>query len=454
MQTFDSKQNALIEPEIEESTRALIRHDGDTGAVAYLRIAWEHRRSVGRAVVIGFVVSTLIAFLIPKKYEATARIMPPTNQSSALSALAGLTNMPAGLGGMLGDLVGAKTTGATFVGMLQSRTIADRIIARFNLNKVYSIRYPEDVRKRLRSLTDVSEDRKSGIISVTVTDKDPKRAADMAQAYVAELDRVAAELSTSRARREREFLETRLQVVKQELEQSEVEFSQFSSKNSTLDIKEQGKAMLDAAARLEAELIAAQTEVQGLRQIYTDSNVRVRSAQARVSELQRKLNELGGGSAQGTGEAGTSKSDSDFAYPSIRQLPVVGVSYANLYRRMKTAEVVYELLTREYELAKVEEAKEIPTVKELDKPVVPEKKSFPPRLLIMAIGTITAFLGAIAWTCGAQVWSEVDVEDPRKQLVTEMARTARKALPWRKPVTWSHSSESTAIKANDNGDRQ
>ncbi len=215
----------------------------------------------------------------------------------------------------------------------------------------------------------------------------------MAGEYVAELNRVVTDLNTSSAHRERMFLEGRLAQVKQDLETAEKNFSQFASANTAIDIQAQGKAMIDAAGALEGQMIAAETERQGLMQIYTADNVRVRSAQARVEELNRQLGRLGGkadASSDSTSVAGD-PSGASAMYPSIRQLPLLGVSYADYYRATKVQETIFETLTREYELAKVQEAKEIPSVKMIDPPDVPEKKSYPPRLEIMLIGMALSF---------------------------------------------------------------
>src|SRR5439155_1386233 len=216
----------------------------------------------------------------------------------------------------------------------------------------------------------------------------------MAQAYVEELNGLVAELSTSSARRERIFLEGRLQAVSQDLEAAEKEFSEFASKNTAIDIKEQGKAMVEGAAILQGQLIAAQSELEGLRQIYTDNNVRVRSVRARIDELKHQLEKMGGKGENPSADSGQeqdSPAQQDSLYPSIRKLPLLGVTYADLYRRTRVQEAVFESLTKEYELAKVQEVKEIPTVKVLDSPNIPERKSFPPRLLIMFLGTVFAF---------------------------------------------------------------
>jgi uncharacterized protein involved in exopolysaccharide biosynthesis len=249
----------------------------------------------------------------------------------------------------------------------------------------------------------------------------------MAQTYVEELNRLVAELSMSSARRERIFLEGRLQAVSQDLESAEKEFSQFASSNTAIDIKEQGKAMVDAAATLQGQFIAARSELQGLKQIYTDKNVRVRATEARIAELESQLEKIGG---KGESASLENSAQDDPLYPSIRKLPLLGVAYADLYRKTKVQEAVFEALTQEYELAKVQEAKEIPTVKVLDPPDLPDKKSFPPRTLIVLLGTALAFSCGVTWVFGSALWGVTDPADPRKLLAQEIFDTAKVALPW------------------------
>jgi uncharacterized protein involved in exopolysaccharide biosynthesis len=274
----------------------------------------------------------------------------------------------------------------------------------------------QNARRQLEANTKISEDRKSGIISIGITDHSPQRAAAMAQAYVDELDRLVAELNTSAAHRERVFLDERLQSVKQDLDSSAKEFSEFASKNTAIDIKEQGRAMVQAAATLQGSLIAAQSELAGLRQIYADSNVRVRAVRAQIDELQKKLQEMGGGDL---GSA-TGGSGSEPLYPSIRKLPLLGVTYADLYRRNKIQETLFELLTQQRELARVQEAKETPSVKILDVATVPEKKSFPPRLLIMVLGAFFSLILGALWVLGEARWKDMDPQHPGKVLAQEV----------------------------------
>jgi uncharacterized protein involved in exopolysaccharide biosynthesis len=400
--------------------------------VQHLRLLWNDRRSMGRAAMVGLLAGTLIAFALPKRYQAMTQLMPPDSQSSSgMAMLASLTARTGNnLSGFAGDLLGVKSSGALFIGVLRSRTVENRLVERFQLKKLYGKSLDEDACKKLAGNTLISEDRKSGIITITVTDGDPKRAAALGQAYVEELDRLVAHVSTSSARREREFLEERLKAVKLDLDQASQEFSQFSSKNVAIDINEQGKAMVEAAALLQGQLIAAESELKGLQEIYTSNNVRVRSSQALVEELRRQLQKLGGTAETQTSDSGDS---SDTMYPSIRKLPILGVKYADFYRRTKIQEVVYETLTQQYELAKVQEAKETPSVKVLDVARIPEKKSFPPRLLIMFLCTFLALSGATVLVLGRARWTEADPKDPRKVLAQEVFQTMNASMPWATP---------------------
>lgn len=398
--------------------------------LTYLRLMWAHRGLLYRVSLYALLASALVAFLIPKRYETTTRLMPPDNQSSSglMMAAAAMTGVGSsgGIGALANDVLGIKSSSDIFVGILGSRTVADKLIQQFDLRKVYGDSRMEDARKDLGEHTSVAVDRKSQIISIMVTDRSPQRAAAIAQAYVEELNHLVADLSTSSARRERIFLEGRLQAVNKDLEDAEKDFSQFASKNTAIDVKEQAKAMVGAAADLQGELIAAQSQYEGLRQIYTDNNPRVRTIKARIDELQRQLDRLGGKGESATDAAST---PGDSFYPSIRKLPLLGVTYADLYRRTRIQEAVLEALTREYEMAKVQEVKEIPAVKVLDTAPIPDRKSFPPRLLIIFIGTASAFAAATIWLFSKTSWDQTDQHDARKMFAREVFTDLRARLP-------------------------
>jgi uncharacterized protein involved in exopolysaccharide biosynthesis len=389
---------------------------------------WSRRKTLAKFAAWGAVASVLIAVLIPSQFASTTRLMPPDSaQGQGLAMFAAAAGRLGGnLASIGNELLGLKTSDELFAGVLLSRTVQDDLITKFDLRKVYRQRRWADARKELTHNTDIGIDRKSGILTIQVTDNDPRRASAMAQEYVAQLNYVVTQLNTSSAHRERVFLEERLTEVKQELEASEKEFSQFASKNGAIDIKEQGKAMVEAAALLEGQLIAARTELQGLRQIFTDNNVRVRSAQARVNELELQIRKMGG-----TATAAENAASPDSAvYPSIRKLPLLGVTYADLFRHTKVEEAVFETLTQQYELAKVQEAKEVPSVKVLDPADVPEKKVFPPRTLLVLTGTFLALGLGVLWVLLSDRWAKTDPQDPGKLLVLEVVSSVKPQLAY------------------------
>jgi capsule polysaccharide export protein KpsE/RkpR len=202
-----------------------------------------------------------------------------------------------GLSSLAGSLLGGNNSTALFVDLLRSGTVADHLIDRFHLQAVYHKRYRVDTAKHLAHNTTITDDKKSGVISITVEDTDPRRARDLAQGYLDELNLLVNRTSTSSAHQERVFIEKRLQKVKADLGQAQQRMSEFSSTHSTVDIKEQTRAMVDAASRLQAQMILEQANLDSLRQIYGDGNVRVRATQARIAALQGQLLKISGSSA-------------------------------------------------------------------------------------------------------------------------------------------------------------
>ncbi len=390
---------------------------------------WDSRRLFARVAGTVFVLSILVALLLPKEYVSGARIMPPEqggNTAAMLAALVG-KGSAGGLAGLAGSLLGAKNNGALFVALLHSGTVSGHLIDRFDLQRVYHKRYREGAGKRLAHLTKITEDPKSGVITIAVTDETRERARDLAQGYLDELNNLVAKVNTSSAHREREFIEQRLKTVQDELQRAQLELSDFSSKNTTIDIKEQTRATVDAGAKLEGQLIAGKSELDSLRQIYGDQNVRVRAAEARNTLLQRELQRANG---QSSPDPDGTDIDPSHPYPALRQLPRLGVRWANLYRNARIHETVFDLLSEQYETARIEEVRSIPTVGVIDSPWLPERKSGPHRTLIVLISTFLSAVVTAALLLARRSWLEMDVEDARRVLATRIANTIRNG--WRR----------------------
>jgi uncharacterized protein involved in exopolysaccharide biosynthesis len=192
-----------------------------------------------------------------------------------------------------------------------------------------------------------------------------------------------------------------------------------------MDIQKQGEATVEAAGKLQGELIAAESELSGLKAQYTNDNVRVRAARGRVDELQSQLRRM-----SGVGEdVDASTLEAGQMFPSIRKLPLLGLTYYDLYRQVAVQEALYETLSKQYELAKVQEAKEIPPLKVLDAPDLPEKKSFPHRSIVILGGFLLSILGGIGWIVAGKLWELTDDSHPAKAFGTELWRSIRRRSP-------------------------
>jgi uncharacterized protein involved in exopolysaccharide biosynthesis len=395
-----------------------------------LSLWWRHRRFLWRVFWMTAVLSTAVAFIIPKRFKSTAKLVVPDNQANSMisglaSRVGGGGSSGLGLGLDPSSLLGLKTPGAFYAAVLESRTVQDHLVEKFDLRTHYKKKYYQDARKKLDRNTDIDEEKKSGIITLSVTDWDPKFAAMLARSYIEEMNRVTAELNTSAAHREREFLEARLKSARQDLDHASMQLSEFSSKHTMMDVQQQSRTMMDAAARLQGELIGSESELKGLEQIYSEDNVRVRTLKARVAELQSQLKKMVGAYTP-PGQAADAQATGD--YPSIRTLPALGYRYQELYRQAKTQETIFDFLTQQYELARVEEAKELPVVRVMDEPNVPEKKSSPIRSLVVGLSVFVALVLGCWWVVEKEKWDQLPLDDSRRLLLAEVKADLRAAI--------------------------
>jgi capsule polysaccharide export protein KpsE/RkpR len=380
-----------------------------------LPLLWAKRGILVRSAILGAALSIALALLLPVKYQSTVRIMPPDARSSEGTNLLALTlgGAPASIGsGGLAALTGSRSPNARFLSILGSRTAQDDLIDRFDLRRIYHTKLYSSAQKTLSRNTVIDDDRKTGLLTLTVTGNSPAQAHDLAAAYVEELNKLVVNMDTSSAHQERVFLESRLKDIKKDMDSANTQLSQFSSRNATMDMQGQAAVTLNATARLQGELIAAESELDGLQAIYADDNSRVREARARVASLRQQLQALAG-----SGKGSSLDLDPSQPYPSLHELPLLGATYAQLYQRAKIEEEVFEALSKQYELAKVEEAEEIPAVKVLDPPDYPERKSFPPRTLIVLIGTFLAWLLSAVWVVGSYLWGKTESGHPLKRMI-------------------------------------
>lgn len=367
-------------------------------AIPFTRIliaVWVRRRRIVLSGVCGACAGGALALCLPDQYTSSASLMPPDaaslNQPSAINMTG---TAPISLGA---SLASQRTPGATVIGILSSRSAEDALIQRYDLLQHYGTPSLDAARKELLDNSNFDEDKKSGIVTIKVTDRDRVHARDLAQAYVDEVNILLNTLSTSAAGKEHTFLEARLAAVKAQLDKSSADLSAFSSKHETLNPTGQGAALIQTQALMKEQLVTAQSELAGLQAVYSDRNVRVQTARARVATLQGQLHQMSvSPSAEGEPAAAGS--------PSLRQLPLLAVTYADLSRQVAAQQAVYETLTKQAEISRVQEAKDTPVAKQLDTPVAAEKHSSPHRLLICLAGCVLGALGAGAWFAFVSWW--------------------------------------------------
>jgi capsule polysaccharide export protein KpsE/RkpR len=375
---------------------------------------WLQRSRIALWILVGFLISLFIGLKYPK-YESTVQIMPPDGGPSGLAALLPALTKSPGLAG-LGDLMGAKTSGAVLMKVLQSRRVCRELIKQNNLYAEWGLKYEEDTCQKLAKRTDIEDDKKSGVIALTVKEHKKELAQKLAQDYVKDLNIVMASVANTAAGNEREFIEKRLADEKGKLEEAEKQFSQFASTNMALDVPEQTKVTVEAAARLQGELIATRAQLEALKQTYTPENIRVKSAQAHVDELERELAKIN------SGRSSVMPQDSSNPYPSVKALPLLGVKWADLYRETKIRETVVELLTQQYEMARIQEAKDTPTAKILDEASYPEHRR-PNAVVIVLAGTFMFTLLACTGYFLKDWWDRWDHDDPRRILIAHVIQS-------------------------------
>jgi uncharacterized protein involved in exopolysaccharide biosynthesis len=341
----------------------------------FLLVLARHKRLVLGLPAAAGAVALIVAFLMPKWYTATAKLLPPQqSQSSALAILGQL----GGLAGGASQALGLKNPSDIYVAMLKSRTVADKLIERFDLKKVYDEDLLIDTRKELARNSTISASKES-IISVEVEDKDPKRAADMANAYVEELRNLTGHLAISEAAQRRLFFEGQLKKAKNDLTVAEVELKTFSQNAGLVNPQGQISLSVSAAAALRAQIAAKEIQLSAMRTFATESNPEMKRTLQELSGLRVELAKM---------EKDTNAGKGDVMVP-FGKAPEVGLEYIRRYRDMKYFETLFEVLAKQYEIARIDEAKDATLIQLLDVAVAPEKKS-KPRLGVTIVSSMTA----------------------------------------------------------------
>jgi tyrosine-protein kinase Etk/Wzc len=354
--------------------------DDELSLLDLLIVLLKRKKTILVSTLAGGVLSIGICLALPNIYQATATLLPPQQaQSSAAAMLSQL----GGLAGSAAGMAGIKNPNDLYIGMLKSRTIADRIVTRFNLEKVYGVESQEIARATLATNTDINSG-KDGLIGIQVEDKDKKLAADLANAYTAELLDLTKVVAVTEASQRRVFYERQFQIVKDNLTSAEMALQGGIDARGVVSVETESKAVLETVARLRAQISAKEIQLNSMRPFVTTSHPDFKRAEEELSSLRHELSNLQNGRVNGASSADQVGKSS-------------GLENIQRLRDLKYYQALYELLSRQYEIARLDEAKNPGIIQVLDPAVEPERKFKPKRSVIVIACTLSAFVLACLW---------------------------------------------------------
>ena len=347
------------------------------------------------------VISIIYNLILPNIYTAKTLLLPAQEDKGLMSVMLGQLGGLANLAGGMGVSIGGPTTADLYVSMLKSEAVKDPIIDRFRLMEVYNKKYRTDIYKELDKKTVVLAGKKDGIIIITVDDKDPKRAAEMANSYVEELGKLVVRLNAAGAGQNRSFFEERIGGARADLAKAEENLKAFQTKNKAIQVPAQAEAAIKGIAELRAKLAIQEVQYATYSRQFTGSSQEVKNLVTSIANLKSQIAKL-------EGAGGNS------AIPSVGSMPAIGQEYVRLMREFKIQELLVEMLTKQYEMAKISEAKDVSPFQVILKARVPERKSKPARLKMILTATFAALFFSPFLVLVCENFSRMDEADKQR----------------------------------------
>jgi len=374
----------LLENLSAQTLPASAVHGSEVSLIELLTLLLRRKRFIlGTALIMG-VMGAGIAYFLPVSYSAEAVIMPPQQQQSSLAsfaagALGGLA------GGSMASQLGLKSPADLYIGILGSRTITDDVIERLHLREVYKKKFLSDTRKALAKHVSFTSG-KDSLIKITAEDHDARRAADLANAFVDELHKQNSRLAITDAAQRRLFFEQQLASERDALANAEIALKNTEQSTGMLAPTGQAEALIRAAAQLKAEIVSSEVKLRAMRSFATDENPQLQILEQEIKGFQSQLANI---EADG-------QPNSKFEL-SAGKLPEASLEYIRKFRDLKYHETLYELLAKQYEAARIDEARQAPLIQVVDRAAVPDRKSWPPRGLFALIAAAAGMLAASGW---------------------------------------------------------
>ena len=389
----------------------------ETTVLDLLIVLAKHKLLIAKAMLAGAIISALVALLLPNIYTGSARIMPPQQGQSAAAMLMGQLS---GLATLAGSPVSLKNPNDMYIGMLKSRTVADNLISRFGFQQQYGTETMVETRKELAENSAITSTR-DGLILIEFDDEDPKKAAAVANAYIEELDKLTQGLAVSEAGQRRLFFERQLKQTKEDLANAETALKYTQEKTGLIKLDDQGRAIIEAVATLRAQVASKEIELRSMRTFATEGNPDYVRTEQQLAGLRAELAKLERSKIAGGG---------DILLPTGK-VPEAGLEYLRKFRDVRYYETIFELLSKQFEAAKIDEAREAAIIQVVDRAVPPDRKSKPKRALIVVLATFLAAFVGVTWAFVREI-VERSKHDPR---LAARLRDLRAHARFRRPVS-------------------
>jgi len=348
--------------------------------VELLVVLAKHKRLVFGMPALAGILAMALGFALPSVYKADTKILPP---QPAQSGAAALLSQLGGVAGVAASAAGIKSPNDLYIGMLKSRTVADNLIKRFELKKAYETVSAEKARRVLTENTLIVAG-KDGLISIEVEDHDKARAPMLANAYVDELSKLTKVLAVTEASQRRMFFEQQLETAKNNLATAEATLRNALETHGVISVDSASRAIVETMGRMRAQISAKEIQLNAMQAFVTTNNQEYKRTQEEINSLRSELSKL---------ENGPPASEADRTAGGKQ----AGLENIKILRDVKYYEMLYELLSKQYEVARLDEAKDVPMIQVLDRAIEPERKFKPKPALLAITAAVLALFAAITW---------------------------------------------------------
>jgi len=359
-----------------------------------MRVAFKWHKLVWSTAATIVLLAAAVTLLLPNRYTATVVILPPAQGGSAGAAMMAQLSSMGGMAAAAGGL-GIKNPNDQQVALLKSRTVEDAMVERFHLQSLYHRKYVSTARKRWERATTIDNGLKDGLIHISVTDREPHRAAELANGWVEEYQRFTATLAITEASQRRLFYERQLSAAHSDLARAEDDMKQTEQRTGVIDVEGQDRSLIASAAILRGQLAAKQIEIRGMREFASEGNPDLQRAQQEAAGMEGQLSAM---------DADHDRTAGDLIAPK-GTITAAGLDYARALREVKYRETIQDLLTRQYEGARVDEARQGALVQIVDAAIVPDRPNSMYKLWILLASLLLALPLSLLTAAAAEVIS-------------------------------------------------